>query len=222
MGQQLIREAGTPSLQTIALFMGSALALNLTPGPAILFILSRCLGQGRAAAVISVLGLATASVIQAAAAAFGLSALLVYSPLAFGIVKYCGAAYLVYLGIAGCVSGGLAGAARRVETGRRLSLWTFYWQGLLTDLLNPKLLLFFFSFLPQFVEPARGAPSTQMLILGLLFQVTAVPTNLAIALAGGSLARLIARHPFWARAQRWCSGMVLIGLGVRLALSERR
>jgi threonine/homoserine/homoserine lactone efflux protein len=211
-----------PSWQTIAVFMISALALNLTPGPAILFILSRCLGQGRSAAVVSVFGLATASVMHAVAAAFGLSALFVYSPLAFAIVKYCGAGYLVYLGIAGFLSGGIAGIDGRVAPGARRSLATAYWQGLLTDLLNPKLLLFFFSFLPQFVDPARGEPSLQMLVLGLLFQVTGVPTNLAVALAGGSLAALIARHPFWALVQRWCSSAVLIGLGVRLALSDRR
>jgi threonine/homoserine/homoserine lactone efflux protein len=210
-----------PSPLTIALFMGSALALNLTPGPAILFILSRCLGQGRSAAVVSVFGLATASVIHAVAAAFGLSALFLYSPLAFAVVKYCGAAYLVYLGIAGWLSGGIAGITGRNEAGRRRSLKSAYWQGLLTDLLNPKLLLFFFSFLPQFVDPGRGEPKMQMLVLGLLFQVTGVPTNLMIALAGGSLAGVIARHPFWARVQRGCSSALLIGLGVRLALSER-
>jgi threonine/homoserine/homoserine lactone efflux protein len=98
-----------PSVQTIALFMGTALALNLTPGPAILFIVSRCLGEGRAAAIVSVFGLATASIIHALAAAFGLSALLWYSPVAFGIIKYCGAAYLVYLGISGLMKGGVAG-----------------------------------------------------------------------------------------------------------------
>ncbi|HMD64776.1 MAG TPA: LysE family translocator [Stellaceae bacterium] len=211
-----------PSPQTMALFMVSALALNLTPGPAILFILSRSFGQGRAAAVISVFGLAAASVLQAVAAAFGLSALFVYSPLAFAIVKYCGATYLVYLGITGFLSGGLAGITSRAEPGRRRSLARAYWQGLLTDLLNPKLLLFFFSFLPQFVDPARGEPSLQMLVLGLLFQVTGVPTNLAVALGGGTLAALIARHPFWAGVQRWCSSAVLIGLGIRLALSDRR
>ena len=211
-----------PSPQTIALFMIAALALNLTPGPAILFILSRSFGQGRAAAVVSVFGLATASVIQAVAAAFGLSLLFVYSPLAFAIVKYSGAAYLVYLGIAGFLSGGLAGIVGRAETDRRRSLARAYWQGLLTDLLNPKLLLFFFSFLPQFVDPARSEPCLQMLVLGLLFQVTGVPTNLAVALAGGTLAALIARHPFWAAVQRWCSSAVLIGLGLRFALSDRR
>jgi threonine/homoserine/homoserine lactone efflux protein len=211
-----------PLPHTIALFMISALALNLTPGPAILLILSRSLSQGRAAAVVSVLGLATASVIHAVAAAFGLSALLLYSPLAFAIIKYCGAAYLIYLGVAGFLSGGIAGLAGRIKGGRRRSLAHAYVQGLLTDLLNPKLLLFFFAFLPQFVDPARGAPSLQMLFLGLLFQVTGVPTNLAVALAGGSVAALLARHPLWARVQRWLSSAILIGLGIRLAFSERR
>ena len=211
-----------PSPPTIALFMISALAVNLTPGPAILFILSRCLYQGRAAAVVSVLGLATASVIHAVAASFGLSALFVHSRLAFAIVKYCGAAYLIYLGVTGLLSGGIVGIADRVARDSQRSLTSAYCQGLLTDLLNPKLLLFFFSFLPQFVDPAHGDPSTQMLVLGLLFQITGVPTNLAVALAGGSLAGLIARHPFWARVQRWCASTLLIGLGIRLALSDRR
>jgi threonine/homoserine/homoserine lactone efflux protein len=211
-----------PSWQTIALFIVSALVLNLRPGPAILFILSRCLGPGRKAAVVSVFGLATASIIHTVGAASGLSALLVYSPLAFALVKYCGAAYLIYLGITGFLSGGVAGMPGRVVPGRARSWASAYWQGLLVDLFNPKLVLFFFSFLPQFVDPARGQPGLQVRILGLLFQVTGVPTNLAIALAGGSLAGLIPRHPFWAGVQRSCSAMLLIGLGVRLALNERR
>jgi threonine/homoserine/homoserine lactone efflux protein len=211
-----------PTLQTMVLFMATALALNLTPGPAILFILSRCFGQGRAAAVVSVFGLATASIIHAIAAAFGLSALFAYSPIAFDIIKYCGAGYLVYLGISGLISGGIAGAITNVDRRIRPSLTKIYWQGFLTDLLNPKLLLFFFSFLPQFVDPMRGEPWIQMFVLGLLFQVTGVPTNLAVALAGGSVARWIARRPTWARIQNWCASALLIGLGVRLAFSDTR
>ncbi len=206
----------------MVLFMATALALNLTPGPAILFILSRCLGAGRTAAVVSVLGLAGASVVHAVAAALGLAALFAYSPLAFDIIKYCGAAYLIYLGVSGFLKGGLGGLIAGVESGARPSLLTIYWQGFLTDLLNPKLLLFFFSFLPQFVDPERGSPSVQMLVLGLLFQVTGVPTNMAVALAGGIVARVIARRPIWARIQNWCASAILVGLGVRLALSDRR
>jgi threonine/homoserine/homoserine lactone efflux protein len=211
-----------PSFQTIGLFMATALALNLTPGPAILFILSRCLGVGRSAAVVSVFGLATASHIHAIAAAFGLSALFAYSPVAFDLVKYGGAGYLVYLGISGFFKGGIAGAIANTGRRARPSLLKIYSQGLSTDLLNPKLLLFFFSFLPQFVDPTRGEPWTQMLVLGLLFQVTGIPTNLAVALAGGSVARWIARRPTWARIQNWCANALLIGFGLRLALSDRR
>jgi threonine/homoserine/homoserine lactone efflux protein len=210
-----------PSVETIALFMGTALALNLTLGPAILFILSRCLGEGRAAAIVSVFGLATASIIHALTAAFGLSAMLSYSPAAFSIIKYCGAAYLVYLGISGLMKGGIAGAIAGIGERYRTSLVKIYWQGFLTDLLNPKLLLFFFSFLPQFVDPMRGAPWEQMLVLGLLFQVTGVPTNLAVAFAGGSIARWSARRLTWARIQNWCASVLLIGLGFRLAFERR-
>jgi threonine/homoserine/homoserine lactone efflux protein len=202
--------------------MATALALNVTPGPAILFILSRCLGQGRAAAIVSVFGLATASIIHAIAAAFGLSALFLYSPIAFDVIKYCGAAYLVYLGVSGFLKGGIGGISAGVHSSARPSLVRVYWQGVLTDLLNPKLLFFFFSFLPQFANPTRGEPAVQMLVLGLLFQVTGIPTNLAVAVAGGSLARMIARHRTWARIQNWCASTILIGLGVRLAFSERR
>ena len=211
-----------PSGETIALFMIAALALNLTPGPSILFILSRCMAQGRRAGIVSVFGLSTAALIHAGAVAFGLSALFVYSPLAFAAVKYCGAAYLVFLGIRGFMAGGIAGLAAKAESRPATPLSRIYWQGVLTDLLNPKVLLFFFSFLPQFVDPARGSPSRQMLILGLLFQVTALPTNLGVAFAGGSLAQFIARSPFWARVQTWFSSAVLLGLGLRLAFSQRR
>lgn len=104
----------------------------------------------------------------------------------------------------------------------RYSLLRSYRQGFLTDLLNPKLLLFFFSFPPQFVDPDRGEAWMQVLALGLLFQVTGIPTNLVVAFAGGSIARWIACRPIWAHLQNWCASAVLIGLGVRLAFGERR
>jgi threonine/homoserine/homoserine lactone efflux protein len=211
-----------PTGQTILLFMTAALALNFTPGPSILFILSRCMEQGRRAGIVSVFWLSTAALVHAVAVAFGLSALFVYSPFAFAAVKYCGAAYLIYLGVRGFMAGGIAGLATKPMRQQPLPLSRIYWQGVLTDLLNPKVLLFFFSFLPQFVDAARGSLSRQMLILGLLFQVTALPTNLAVAFAGGSLAQFIARSPAWAKAQTWFSSAVLVGLGLRLAFSQRR
>ena len=211
-----------PTHHTIALFMVSALALNISPGPSILYILSRCVGLGRKAGVVSVLGLATASVIHAVAAALGLSTLFIYSPLAFSLLRYLGALYLVYLGVHGFFSGGPLGAATAIATGPQLSLWAVYRQGIVTDLLNPKVALFFVAFLPQFVDPSVGSPAFQILFFGLLFNVTGVPVNLLVAYAGGSLAGLLVRRPRWARAQTWCSSAVLVGLGLRLALSERR
>jgi threonine/homoserine/homoserine lactone efflux protein len=123
----------------------------------------------------------------------------VYWPPAFAVVKYCGAGYLIYLGITGFRAGGIVGLAGQVIGSLLLSLAKVYRQGIMTDFLNPKRLLFFFSFLPQFVDPARGSLSLQTLVLGLLFQLTGVPRNLIVALARGSVTGLLARNPFWAR-----------------------
>jgi threonine/homoserine/homoserine lactone efflux protein len=208
-----------PSSNSIILFMVSALALNLSPGPSILYILSRSIGQGREAGLVSVLGLATATLIHAMAAALGLSTLFVYSPVAFAVVKYLGAAYLIYLGVATLLSRNTPQPARAAVP---VKLAAIYRQGVVTDLLNPKVALFFIAFLPQFVDPASGSPALQILFFGLLFHVTGVPVNLLVALAGGRLAALLARRPNWARVQNWISGTVLVGLGLRLALSEQR
>jgi threonine/homoserine/homoserine lactone efflux protein len=208
-----------PSTHNIVLFMVSALALNLSPGPSILYILSRSIGQGREAGLLSVFGLATATLIHAVAMALGLSTLFLYSPLAFAVVKYLGAAYLIYLGIGALLS---RGTLQPVAAAAPLSRGAIYRQGVVTDLLNPKVALFFIAFLPQFVDPAVGSPTMQILFFGLLFHITGVPVNLMVALAGGRLAKLLARRPGWARVQNWITGTVLVGLGLRLALSEQR
>src|SRR4051794_36437196 len=208
-----------PSPHSITLFMLSALALNLSPGPSILYILARSIGQGREAGLGSVLGLATATLVHAMAAALGLSTLFVYPPVAFAVVKYLGAAYLVYLGIATLLSRGTPQPTRAATP---VPLAAIYRQGVVTDLLNPKVALFFIAFLPQFVDPAAGSPALQILFFGVLFHVTGVPVTLMAALAGGRLAALLARRPSWTRIQNWISGTVLVGLGLRLALSEQR
>jgi threonine/homoserine/homoserine lactone efflux protein len=208
-----------PASPTIMLFMVSALALNLSPGPSILYILSRSIGQGREAGLVSVFGLATATMIHAMAAALGLSTLFVYSPVAFAVVKYLGAAYLIYLGLSALLS---RGALQPMRAAAPIPLAAIYRQGVVTDLLNPKVALFFIAFLPQFVDPQAGSPALQILFFGLLFHVTGVPVNLMVALAGGRLAAVLARRPSWARLQSRISGVILVGLGLRLALSEQR
>lgn len=208
-----------PTIETVILFMAAALALNVTPGPSILYVMSRSVGQGRTAGLVSALGLGTGSLIHAGAAALGLSVILAYSPLAYTVVKYLGAGYLVYLGVRI-----LLVRDRQLSTAvlAHVSLTRVFWQGVVTELLNPKIVLFFMSFLPQFVDPARGSVAGQTLFLGLLFHVTGVPINMLVAVVGGAIASWLSQNPVFARVRNGLAGAVLIGLGVRLALSERR
>jgi len=208
-----------PALETIILFMAAALALNVTPGPSIFYVMSRSVGQGRTAGLVSALGLGTGSLIHAGAAALGLSVILAYSPLAYTAVKYLGAGYLVYLGVQI-----LLVRDRQLSTAvlAHVSLTRVFWQGVVTELLNPKIVLFFMSFLPQFVDPARGSVAGQTLFLGLLFHVTGVPINMLVAVVGGAIASWLSQNPVFARVRNGLAGAVLIGLGVRLALSQRR
>jgi len=208
-----------PTIETIVLFTGAAMALNVTPGPSIAYVMSRSFGQGRTAGLVSALGLGTGSLLHAIAATLGLSAIVTYSPVTYAVVKYLGAAYLGYLGL----------SLLRQRTVRRtdavmpsLSLSRVYWQGVLTEVLNPKIALFFLSFLPQFVDPARGSVAGQTLLFGLLFHVTGVPINMIVAVTGSGIAAWFSRNRLFERMRNWLAGMVLIGLGVRLALSERR
>ena len=208
-----------PAVETIIVFMAAALALNVTPGPSILYVMSRSVAQGSTAGLVSALGLGTGSLIHAGAAALGLSVILAYSPLAYTVVKYLGAGYLVYLGVRI-----LLVRDRQLSTAvlARVSLTRVFWQGVVTELLNPKIVLFFMSFLPQFVDPARGSVAGQTLFLGLLFHVTGVPINMLVAVVGGGIASWLSQNPVFARVRDGLAGAVLIGLGVRLALSERR
>lgn len=208
-----------PALETIILFMAAALALNVMPGPSILYVMSRSVGQGRTAGLVSALGLGTGSLIHAGGAALGLSVILAYSPLAYTVVKYLGAGYLVYLGVRI-----LRVRDRQLSTAvlAHVSLTSVFWQGVVTELLNPKIVLFFMSFLPQFVGPARGSVAGQTLFLGLLFHVTGVPINMLVAVVGGAIASWLSQNPVFERVRNGLAGAVLIGLGIRLALSERR
>jgi threonine/homoserine/homoserine lactone efflux protein len=198
------------------LFIGAALALLLIPGPAVLYITARSASQGRMAGIVSVLAIETANFMQAAAAALGLSAILLSSALAFDIVKYLGAAYLIYLGIRKLFS-------RAEEIGdevvQRESLWRIYWQGFAVNILNPKTALFFFAFLPQFVSPERGNVTAQTLLLGAIFVGLAIITDSLYALLASSLAGQLKGNKNFQKGQRYMTGLVYIGLGITTALT---
>jgi threonine/homoserine/homoserine lactone efflux protein len=198
------------------LFLGATLALLLVPGPAVLYITARSANQGRMAGLISVLAIETANFLQAVAATLGLSAILLSSALAFDVVKYLGAAYLIYLGLRKLLVSeeGTPDGEVRAE-----SLARIYWQGFAINLLNPKTALFFFAFLPQFVNPAKGNVTTQTLLLGVIFVGMAIVTDSLYALLASSLADRLRGNRHYQEGQRYFAGFVYLGLGITTALT---
>jgi threonine/homoserine/homoserine lactone efflux protein len=200
----------------LSLFLGASLALLLVPGPAVLYIVARSVNQGRMAGLASVMGVETANATHVVIAALGLSALLMTSALAFDVVKYLGAAYLIYLGVRKLLS---RDEDQPEETGPKESLRRIYSQGVIVNMLNPKVALFFFAFLPQFVDPSRGAVTSQILALGLMFVAMGCVTDSAYALLSSSIAGRLKGNRSFLRGQRYFAGLVYVGLGVTTALS---
>ena len=201
------------------LFMGAAIALLLLPGPAVLYITTRSATQGRLAGLVSVLAIETANLIQAIAAGLGLSAILLSSALAFDVVKYLGAAYLIYLGIRKLM---VSDHGMENEKVQPESLARIYWQGFAVNILNPKTALFFFAFLPQFVDPAKGNVTGQNLFLGAVFVGLALLTDSLYALLASSLAGKLNGNKRFQNGQRYFAGLVYIGLGITTALTGSR
>ena len=197
-------------------FMGAALALLLIPGPAVLYITARSASQGRVAGLVSVLAIETANFMQAVAAALGLSAILLSSAFAFDVVKYLGAAYLIYLGIRKLM---VSDNGAEDEDVKQESLARIYWQGFAVNILNPKTALFFFAFLPQFVDPAKGNVVMQNLLLGAIFVGMAIITDSMYALLASSLAGKLTGNKRFQKGQRYFAGLVYIGLGITTALT---
>ncbi len=203
----------------LALFLPAALALIVAPGPDSLYVLARGIGQGRRAGIISALGTCTGLLVHTTAAALGLAVLLQTSVVAYLVVKYVGAAYLLYLGVRTL----LTRQSLLVSAPATRPSWVrMYVQGMLTNVLNPKVALFFVAFLPQFVNPQGGTVALQMLALGILFDVLGLLYLLLVALLSGSLGALVQRRQAWANRLRWVTGSVLVGLGLRLAIPDRR
>lgn len=202
----------------LSLFIVAAVALLLVPGPAVLYIVARSASQGRTAGLVSVLAIETANLIQAVAAGLGLSAILLSSALAFDVVKYLGAVYLIYLGIRKLLSPE-NNAEAEIE---RESLRQIYWQGVAVNILNPKTALFFFAFLPQFVDPSRGNVVAQNLLLGLIFVGLAIITDSLYALVVSSFADKLRGNQRFQTGGRYFAGLVYVGLGITTALTGAR
>jgi len=205
-----------PDAATLALFCAAALALLVVPGPAVLYVVTQSVDHGRRAGLVSVLGVSTGGLVHVAAAALGLSSLLLSSATAFEVVNYAGAAYLVFLGVRRLLDkGGDTGTAGVERSSRDL-----FRRGVLVQILNPKTALFFFALLPQFVDTDGAPVALQLLLLGGVFLVLALVSDGAYAFAAGTLAERLRGSRAFEGVQRWLSGTVLVGLGALAARSR--
>ena len=208
-----------PDVNSLLLFMAATLTLNLTPGPDMLYVMARSLGQGRSAGIASALGIAAGCCLHILAVTFGLASLMQAVPSVYEVVKYTGAAYLVYLGVRALFSHQAAQAERPM---REAPLATAFLQGMMTNVLNPKVALFFLAFLPQFVDKELGSVALQLVSLGILFNISGTIVNVIVALAASYTGSRFKAHISNSAVFRWLTRGVLIGLGVRLALLERK
>lgn len=201
---------------SIGVFVAASLALLIVPGPAVLYIVGRSLRHGRAAGFLSVLGICTGTLFHVVAAALGLTAVLRASPFAFSTIRYAGAAYLVWLGAQAFRNG-----ERSVEGEwlPRDEPFQIFRQGVLVNVLNPKTALFFLAFLPQFVDPSRGALAGQVLFLGGLFVLLSLVSDSAYAFLAGTFGQYLHGHARFWRAQRYVTSGIFVALGLIAALA---
>lgn len=209
-----------PDTSSLIAFALIALGMVLTPGPNMIYLISRSISQGPVAGLISLGGVAFGFVFYILSAAFGITALLFAVPLAYDALRLAGAAYLLWLAWQAIRPG--ARSAFEVTPLRRDPPGRLFVMGFLTNLLNPKVALFYLSLLPQFISPEQGSVFTQALALGAVQVSISMTVNGMIALTAGSIALFFARKPLWLTLQRWFMGTVLAGLALHMVTDVRR
>jgi threonine/homoserine/homoserine lactone efflux protein len=209
-----------PEPSKLLAFALVALGLVLTPGPNMIYLISRSINQGRGAGLISLGGVALAFVLYLLCAALGITALLLTVPLAYDTLRLAGALYLLYLAWQALRPGGRSPfQVRQLERDRPRKLFAM---GFLTNLLNPKAAVLYLSLLPQFITPGRGNVLQQSLVLGTTQMAISLTVNALIVLTAGTIAGFMAGRPLWLAAQRWLMGTVLAGLAAHMAVQSRR
>ncbi len=200
-------------------FAAIALGLVLTPGPNMIYLISRSLCQGRKAGYISLFGVALGFIFYMVCAALGITALIMAVPLAYEALRIAGACYLLYMAWQAVFGGKSPFQLRDLPPDSARKLFTM---GLLTNLLNPKTAVIYLTLLPQFIQPERGHVLSQSLLLGTTQIITSMLVNSLIIFAAGTIAGFLAQRPTWQKLQRWLMGTVLTGLAVRMMLEGRK
>jgi len=209
-----------PDLPQLLLFIAAGWLLNLTPGPDVLYIVSNALRSGARAGIVAALGIVSGCFVHVFAAAVGVSALLTTSAAAFTVLKWVGAAYLVWMGVRMLLARAAPLVIPAEGASSGLSLWRVYRQGFLTNVLNPKVALFFLAFVPQFIAPDAANKALVFLMLGLIFNLNSLPINFGYAWLAAWFAR---RVEVVQRGMRWldrAAGALFIGFGVKLAMTD--
>lgn len=212
-------EDAMPDLATLALFTAACAVLTATPGPDMLLIASRSLGQGRAAGFLTYAGIATGSYLQAFAAALGLSQLFLMVPAAYDLLRWIGAAYLAWLAWTTLRAPALLFSPRAEQA--RLPMRRIFMQGLLTNVLNPKMALFMLALLPQFLRPEAGSIALQVMVLATILNLMGLIANGIVILTASRLGNALARRPHLARLPQKLMGAVFGALALRLAVASR-
>ena len=198
--------------------MAAAGIVVAIPGPNHLYIITRSVSQGRSAGLASAAGIETGTLVHIAAAALGLSSIIASSALAFSMIKYAGAAYLIYLGLR-TVLRRPKPLDQQIESRSADPLWKVYREGIVVNVLNPKVALFFLAFLPQFIDTNSELAAVQIIVLGLVMSLMGMASDIVYALSGGALRNLLERRPRFSQAQRYVTGTVYVGLGAAAALA---
>ena len=208
------------SVSDLSVFLFATLMLNLTPGVDMIYVATRSTSQGITAGVISALGISAGCLVHTLAAVLGLSAIIAQSASAFTIIKYFGAAYLFYLGVKILLTKKKTSAPllHRDKAG----LLTVFKQGLITNVLNPKVALFFLAFLPQFVSAGSPNFGWQILFLGILFNISGTTVNIIVAVLFGKLGNKLSSNSKFQRVQEKLTAAILIALGIRIALLSKK
>ncbi len=209
-----------PTPASLAIFVVAALALNISPGPDMLYVISRSLEHGRRAGIVSALGIGAGTLVHMLVTAVGLSAILFSSPIAYELIRYAGAAYLAYLGVRMLLAktSNKADEKTSASTNNNLSLRRVFRQGATTNILNPKVALFFLAFLPQFVDQSKGSVAVQIIFLGLLFNTSGTSVNVIVAALAGRFRDSMKNRSGFRRFQKLVPAVILIALGLLVAL----